>query len=169
MASFADSAWTDYHPREGRELEPEDKCLTTAADAETLRKLLGDRIADASKDASLLKSQDLAYLLYRWSDLTHDDGGTVKQWAAAQLATDEGVKQFAVAFTSYGWSQGLGMGGLGDLVARRTTRAQVKGLDRLMDVAEFRRRVEEVAVGGDSPEVSEFLEAWRRQERGTDD
>lgn len=61
------------------------------------------------------------------------------------------------------------MGGLGDLVAMRTTRAPVKGLDRLMDVAEFRRRVEEVAAGGTSPEVTEFLEAWRHQERGTDD
>ena len=169
MASFADSAWTDYHPREGKEPEPEDKCLTTAADAETLRKLLGNRIADASKDDSLLKSQDLAYLLYRWSELANDDGAVVKQWTSGQLATDEGVKQFAVAFTSYSWSQGLGMGGLGDLVARRTTRAQVKGLDRLMDVAEFRRRVEEVAAGGSSPEVSEFLEAWRRQEQGSDD
>ena len=92
----------------------------------------------------------------------------IKQWTAAQLATDEGIKQFAVAFTSYGWSQGLGMGGLGDRVARRTTRAQVKGLDRLMDVAEFRRRVEEVAAGGAYPEVAEFLEAWQ-QGLGTND
>lgn len=85
------------------------------------------------------------------------------------MATDEGVKQLAIAFTSYGWSQGLGVAGLGDLVARRTTRAQVKGLDRLMDVVEFRRRVEEVAAGATSPEVSKFLEAWQLQERGTDD
>lgn len=169
LASFADSAWADYHPREGKEPEPEEKCLTTAADAEALRKLLGDRIADASKNASFLKSQDLAYLLYRWSELANDDGVTVRQWTAAQMATDEGVKQLAIAFTSYGWSQGLGVGGLGDLVARRTTRAQVKGLDRLMDVVEFRRRVEEVAAGATSPEVSKFLEVWQLQERGTDD
>ena len=169
LASFADSAWSDYHPREGRQSEPEEKCLTTAADAERLRKLLGDRLADASKDSSLLKNQDLAYLLYRWSELANDDGVTVKQWTAAQLAIDEAVRRFAVAFTSYGWSQGLGIGGLGDLVARRTTRAQVKGLDRLMDVAELRRRAEEVAAGGASPEVTEFLEAWRRQEQGAED
>ena len=169
LASFADSAWADYHPREGKEPEPEEKCLTTAADAEALWKLLGDRIADASKNASFLKSRDLAYLLYRWSELANDDGVTVRQWTAAQMATDEGVKQLAIAFTSYGWSQGLGVAGLGDLVARRTTRAQVKGLDRLMDVVEFRRRVEEVAAGATSPEVSKFLEAWQLQERGTDD
>jgi hypothetical protein len=164
LARFADSAWTNYHPREGTESEPEDQCLTTAADAEALRKLLGDRIVDASKDASLLMNRDLAYLLYRWSELANDDGNAVKQWTAAQLASDEGVKQFAVAFTSYGWSQGLC-----DLVARRTTRVQVKGLDRLMDVAEFRRRVEKVAAGGVSPEVAEFFDAWQRQEKGTVD
>ena len=83
------------------------------------------------------------------------------------MASDEGIKKFATAFTSQGWSQGLG--GLGDLVARRITRAQVKDLERLMNVAEFRRRVEEVSVAGDSPEVSEFLDAWRRQERGEDE
>lgn len=169
LASFVDSAWTDYHPREGKEPEPEDKCLTTAVDAEALRKLLEERIEDASKNGLLLKSQDLAYLLYRWSELTNDDSATVKRWTTAQMATDEGVKQFAIAFTSYGWSQGLGMGGLGDLVARRTTRVQVKGLDRLMDVVEFRRRVEEVAARAMSPEVSKFLEAWQLQERGADD
>lgn len=37
-----------------------------------------------------------------------------------------------------------------------------------MDVAEFRRRVEEVALVGVSPEVSELLDAWRRQERRED-
>ncbi|OPZ86706.1 MAG: translation initiation factor IF-2B subunit alpha [bacterium ADurb.Bin429] len=31
------------------------------------------------------------------------------------------------------------------------------------------RRVEEVAAGATSPEVSKFLEAWQLQERGTDD
>jgi len=37
LADFADSAWNDYHPREGEEPEPEERCLTTAADAQTLR------------------------------------------------------------------------------------------------------------------------------------
>lgn len=165
LANFANSAWTDYHPREEQEPEPEEKCLTTAADAEALRELLKNRILDASKNASLLlKCQNLAYLLYRWRELANDDGVAVKQWAAAQIATDEGVKQLAIAFTSYGWSQGLG-----DFVAKRTTRVQVKGLDRLMNVVQFRQRVEEVAAGGMSPDVSEFLKAWQVLEQGTDD
>jgi predicted KAP-like P-loop ATPase len=167
LASFADSAWNDYHPREGSAPEPEEKCLTTAADAEALRKLLGDRIAEAAKNGALFGCRDLAYLLYRWCDLANDDGAAVKAWTASHLASDEGLKKFAAAFTAHGWSQGLG--GLGDLVARRTTRAQVQGLDRLMDVAEFRRRVEEVSIAGNSPEISEFLDAWRRQERGEDE
>jgi predicted KAP-like P-loop ATPase len=167
LASFADSAWTDYHPREGSAPEPEEKCLTTAADAEALRKLLGDRITEAAKNGALFGCRDLAYLLFRWCDLANDDGAAVKEWTASHLASDEGLKKFTAAFTSHGWSQGLG--GLGDLVARRTTKAQVKGLERLMNVAEFRRRVEEVSVAGDLPEVSEFLDAWRRQEQGEDE
>jgi len=168
LADFVASAWSEHHPREGEQQKSEENRLTTAADTAGLRKLLGDRIAVASKDGSLIRNQDLAHLLYCWSELADDAGAAVKSWMARQLADDEAVRQFAVAFTSYGWSQGLRTGGLGDRVAMRTTHAQVKGLERMMDVAEFRRRVEEVAAKGIYPEVVEFLEAWRRHKQGRD-
>lgn len=169
LANFADSAWNDYHPRKGKEPESEERCLTTAADAQTLREMLRDRITDAAKSGALFDNGDLAYLLYRWRDLSNDDGAAVRDWTTFQLATDEGVRRLAVAFTSHGWSQGLGFDGLGDLVAQRTTRAQVQGLDRLLDLARFRRRVEEVAAVGGTPEVAEFLNAWKRHDRGSDE
>jgi len=145
--------------------------MTTAPDAERLWELLEDRITVASKDGSLIRNKNLAHLLYCWSKRAGDDGVTIKQWAVPQLVDDEAVKQLAVAFTSYtsyGSSQRLGTDGLGDRVATRTILVQVKELEHVLDVVEFRKRVEEVAAKGIFPEVAEFLEAWRRQEQGRD-
>jgi predicted KAP-like P-loop ATPase len=164
LANFTDSAWTDYHHREGVEPAPEGQCLTTEADAQTLREILRGRIADAAKSGALLDNGDLLHLLHSWWRLSTDGGAALRDWTTLQLATDGGVKKLAIAFTRHGWKQGYGFSGLGDLVAQRTTNAQVQSLERLIDIAVFRRRVEEVAAAGGAPEVTEFLNAWQHQE-----
>jgi hypothetical protein len=78
-----------------------------------------------------------------------------------------GVRQLAKAFTSYGWSQGMGFGGMGDVVAKRVTSVRPRSMARLMDLYAFRKRVESVAAAGASPGVREFLEAWQRADQGT--
>jgi len=164
LARFADSAWGNYYPHEGQKAEVEAQCLTTEADAQKLRDMLRDRIADAAKDGALLNNRKLGYLLWRWLYLSNDNGAAVREWTTLQLAIDESVRKLAVAFTSHGWSHGFG-----DLVARRTTNAQVESLGQLMDVTRFRQRVEEVATTGQAPEVVEFLNAWQRQEQGNNE
>lgn len=165
LAEFTRSAWTDYHPREGKEREPSEKCLTTEADAEELRDLLRSRIEAAAADGTLLAHRDLPFLLYWWTDLTGDDSSTVHAWTSTVFATDGGVRQLAKAFTSYGWTQGMGFAGLGDAVAKRVTHVNPQGMARLMDLEAFRARVEALAAVGESPEVQEFLEAWQRADR----
>lgn len=167
LADFTSSAWADYHPREGKAPEPPENCLTTEVDAGRLRGMLLKRIEAAAEGGVLASNRDLTHLLYRWSDLADDDGTAVRAWTEAIYATDFGVKQLAIAFTSFSWSQGLG--GLGDLVAKRTTRVHMKGLEKLVDLAAFRKRVEEVAESGSMPEVVEFLDAWRRADQGVRD
>jgi hypothetical protein len=94
-------------------------------------------------------------------NLTTDDGASVRAWTSAAFATDDGVRQIAKAFTSYGWTQAMG-----DAVAKRVTRVSPQSMARLMDLDAFRPRVEAVAAAGASPEVQEFLEAWQRADRG---
>lgn len=166
LADFTRSAWTDYHPREGKERELPENCLTTEADAEQLCILLRSRIEAAAANGTLLAHRDLPSLLHWWVDLTIDDGAAVRAWTYAAFATDDGVRQLAKAFSSYGWTQGMGFAGMGDAVAKRVTRVNPTGMARLMDLDAFRPRVESVAVAGGSPEVQEFLEAWRRADRG---
>ncbi|MCZ2154943.1 MAG: KAP family NTPase [Bryobacterales bacterium] len=169
LADFTRSAWTDYHPQEGRQPEPPEKCLTTEEDAERLRRLLRTRIEAAAEDGSLAGHRDLSFILSWWVELAADGGAEVRTWTSALFATDDGVRRLAKAFTSYGWVQGLGMAGLGDVVAKRVTRVHPKGMEKLLDLEAFRKRVEEVAAAGNDPDVEAFLDAWRRADRGDRD
>ncbi len=111
--------------------------------------------------------------MFRWRDLAVDDGLEVKKWAKKKLKDDEMVAVFAKAFTTYSWSQGMGMFGLGDAVAKRNTNASVDSLDKLLDRDLLRKRVEEVAANGGTDDaakaVSDFLTAWKKKDAGDDD
>lgn len=96
--------------------------------------------------------------------MTTDDGASVRAWTSAAIASDDGVRQLAKAFTSYGWTQGMG-----DMVAKRVTRVSPEGMGKLMDLDTFRSRVEAIATAGADPRVQEFLDAWQRADRGKDD
>ncbi|WP_128002605.1 KAP family P-loop NTPase fold protein [Piscinibacter defluvii] len=169
LADFTRSAWNDYHPRDGKEREPPENCLTTEEDAGQLRTLLHSRIKEAAGDLTLLAHRDLPFLLHWWMELENDEGALVRAWTTAAFSTDDGVRLLSKAFTSYGWTQGMGFAGMGDVVAKRITRVSTKGMSRLIDLDLFRPRVEAVAASNTYPEVTEFLEAWRRADNGRDD
>lgn len=169
LADLSGSAYRDYYPINNNPREPEAKCLTTEADAIGLQALTLGRIRAASQSSELLKARRLARLLFVWRDLAEDDGAEVKAWTAVQFKDDATIATFARAFTTYSWSQGLGMAGLGDTVAKRHTRAGVDSLDKVLDLAAFRSRVEELnarnATDADGVAIREFLEAWRRHDK----
>jgi predicted KAP-like P-loop ATPase len=169
LIDFEQSAHRDYHPDNGRQPEPESKCLTTEEDANALRQQALSAIRKASQSGELAQSKRLAYLLFMWRDLAADEGAEVRVWTAEQMEQDAMIATFAKAFTSYTWSQGLGMAGLGDIVAKRNTRAGVDHLDKILDVAVLRARVEQLATRSSLNDTSgtaicEFLAAWKRRD-----
>jgi predicted KAP-like P-loop ATPase len=157
LANFTHSAWTDYHPQEGKEREPPENCLTTEADAMQLRVLLRSRIEAAAANGTLLAHKDLHFLLLKWAGLTNDDGAAVRAWTSAALNTDDGVRRLAKAFTMFDWTHGLG-----DAVAKRVARVNPQDMAGLIDLDAFRPYVEALVSAGEYPEVQEFVEAWRR-------
>lgn len=171
LIDFAQSAYRDFHPSAGKQPEPEQHRLTTEEDADALRQRALSRIRDASKSDELGKSkQRLAYLLFMWRDIAGDEGAEVKAWTAKQMENDAMVATFAGAFTTYSWSHSMGFAGLGDTVAKRTTRANVEHLDKILDVPALRVRVEQLAakdVSGDA--IREFLAAWKRHDANLDE
>lgn len=173
FVDFARSAYNDYHPRDGKQPSDEADCLTTEADADALHDLALKRIRKASKSSELASSKRLGYLMFRWRDLAAEDGLEVKKWAKKHMKDDAMIATFAKAFTSYSWSQGMGMFSIGDAVAKRNTQANVGSLDKVLDREQLRKRVEEVAAKGGSDTaanaVSEFLTAWKKKDAGDDD
>jgi predicted KAP-like P-loop ATPase len=169
LIDFTSSAYEDYHPREGKGSEAEANCLTTAMDAESLRDMALSRLRSSAASGELSRAKRLPYLLFRWRDLAADDGAEVKAWADAQMDNDAMIVVFAKAFTTYSWSQALGLGGLGDVVAKRRTDAAVDGLDNILDKGKLRRRVEELATRGglaeDADTIRTFLNAWIAHDR----
>jgi predicted KAP-like P-loop ATPase len=174
LVHFSESAYTDYHPREGKQPEPEENCLVLSADADRLKKKGLQAIQEAAKSGALIEHRHLPSLLYRWRDLGGKNGAAVKKWTKAQLGQDAVIPKLAKAFTSYSWSQGMGFAGLGDRVAKRNTRANVNSLELIMDRPEFRRRLEKLAAGNTlkGPEleaVNTFLEGWKRHDKNPRD
>lgn len=169
LVSFTESAYRNYHPREGRSPEPEENCLTTESDAEALRRKVLERIRIAAKSDELISNRRLPFLLFQWRDLANDDGKEVKDWTNHKLEQDATVVKLSEAFTSHSWTQGMGFAGLGDVVAKRHIRASVSGLESIMDKARFRARVEELSKRDDLPEdqmqiVRQFLTAWEQHD-----
>lgn len=169
LADFTRSVWDDYYPREGRERELPENCLTTEADTEALPGMLLDRLRLAMADGTLLASRELSFLLYSWANYANDDGVAVREFTTAALRDDDGVRRLAEAFTSHGWTHKMGFGGMGDAVAKRYSRVSPDSMAKLVNLELMRERAEAVVVGNEAPEVQEFLEAWRRADRGQSD
>ncbi|WP_063683456.1 KAP family P-loop NTPase fold protein [Bradyrhizobium stylosanthis] len=169
LVDFADSAYRDYYPREGRPPEAPERCLTTEEDANRLRERALQHIRNAAHSGALAGSRQLPYLLFRWRELAENGEEEVKVWTAEQIRNDRMIAVFAQAFTTHSWSQSLGMAGLADRVAIRNTRAEVSSLDKILDVPAFRGRLERLALDETSdPAIRTFLKAWKKQEHERD-
>lgn len=167
LTDFSSSAVVDHFPREGKEPKPPERCLVTKDSLPELKVLCLKAIDFSATTGKLLFHPQLPFILFGWRNLSKNDGSEVMAWTSNQLKIDKAVSAFAHAFTGESWSHS--MGGLGDRVTTRSFIAQTGSLEQVMDVSEFRRRLEELE-GCKSLDEQEkesvriFLEAWRKQE-----
>jgi predicted KAP-like P-loop ATPase len=159
------SAWNDHHPRQGREPPREEDTLCVEEHANKLVAMALEAINAAGENGSLIRHRQLHWLLYRWRDLAKDEGLLVKKWTSERLDEDGSLICFANALISYSWSQGMGIGGLGDLVAKRSAHVQLKGLQEILDIKKFRSQLEKLKQKlpqdhKDFDSVAGFLKAW---------
>ncbi len=125
LVDLSESAYRDYHPREGKSPEPEDRCLTTKDDADQLRKMALEKIVASAGDRTLLDYEYFPRALIRWDELAgNNDHKLAKAWCMERLAEDEAVEAFSKAFVSESWVTGMGGfgGGLGDTVSVKRDR-----------------------------------------------
>ena len=173
---FSNSAWGDYHPSgPDKEPTPEDKTLTTLAVAEQLQCRSLDLLRAAAANDAILASRNPARLLFYWDRLQPEGASEVMDYTTQALRDDTKLYHLASAFLGKSYSHG--MGGFGgtprDLVQRENDRAQVDGIDRLIDVDAFRRRLNEALKSDGLDEqhkstITRFLAAWERRNDGED-
>jgi predicted KAP-like P-loop ATPase len=167
-AYFVTSAIEDYYPRTGNSPEVEAKCLILKESVDYFKENFIDHINTVVANGELIKSSNLLYILFRWRDIANDDGVSVRKWTNKGLMDEKTLAAFAKAFTSYSWTQGMGMFGLGDRVAIRNTRAAIEHLEDIIDKERFRQRLEEIkdSVGltaQEKEDIRAFLDAWKKQ------
>ncbi|WP_240885021.1 hypothetical protein [Sphingomonas sp. SFZ2018-12] len=163
----------DYRPKEGEGVNL-DQCLVVEAALPELRSLALKKLKQAAHSGELIQKRDLIYNLYRWYDLSVDEGSEVKSWLAEQMKDDAVLVILAKAFTGESWSTGLGgFGGLGDRVSKRSVRAQITDDTPLLNAAAFRFQLERIVkerklTKEDLGAVEILLKAWDNR-RGTRD
>jgi hypothetical protein len=98
-------------------------------------------------------------LLFDWSRLQPDGSGEVIAFTTEAMQDDTKLCQLACAFLGKSYSHEIGgFGGApGDLVHRENDRAQIDGIDRLLDVDVFRGRL--------TASTSQLLRSCRNADR----
>ncbi len=174
MVDFVSSAISNHFPRGSKNPEPLEKCLVKKESIDSLKAYTLESIRRAAKAGQLIEQSSLMYILFRWRDLAADGGKEVGQWINARLKEDKSVAILAKACTSETWSQSMGFFGLADRVAIRSPRAAIDGLKTLLDLHQFRERLKAVSKGEtvtekEKEDISIFLDAWTKQEKGLED
>ncbi|MCI2393281.1 P-loop NTPase fold protein [Aliiroseovarius sediminis] len=173
---FSNAAWEDYHPSSpDRDPSSEAETLTTEVVAEQLLGRSLELLRATAANDTMLSTKNPARLLFGWDRLQPDGAGEVIAYTTQALEDDTKLYQLASAFLGKSYSHGMGgFGGEpGDLVQRENDRAQVNGIDRLLDVDEFRRRLNEALQSEalddrQKSTISRFLAAWERRDAGED-
>lgn len=167
LVDLAESAYRDYHPREGKQPEREDGCITTESDAVKLRTMALAKIEASAADGTLLNYERFIGILYRWDELAVTGANEkARAWCASQLENDVAIERFAEAFVSSSWSHGIGgFGSLEDTVAIRKDHVSKDNLSRFLDADDFKARVEALRDKSDPSalrhiKLKRFLDAW---------
>ncbi|MFZ2053358.1 MAG: hypothetical protein WAU81_04095, partial [Candidatus Aminicenantales bacterium] len=93
------------HGKYGARGRPEEEKIITLDHLLQLEEIALSKIEAAAEDNELLKSPEMAHVLYRWRDW----GGKepVRNWASKATASDEGLTNLLVGFLSKSYSMGM--------------------------------------------------------------
>jgi predicted KAP-like P-loop ATPase len=165
---FTERCVRHYQPRDdGQDRGPP---LVSQAAAEEFRATSLAKIAASAADGSLVRHHRLTRLLFAWSRLSPQGVAPVRAWTDASLHDDALVVALARDIPSESWSHGMGFDGMGDRVAQRSMRANVRAFESILDVPRFEARVTALLDAQTLPEGElAILRAFRDTPRGSHD
>lgn len=169
LVDFVSSAQGHY--REDRKDGPkrEEDCLITKTALPKFIALALEKIKTAAQDGTLIRHQDLFYILYRWRDFSSPD--KVKAWTDTLMSDDHALVILAIAFTGYSLIHHSGFDGLSDHTSTRKIQAQIDSHIDILDPQSFRSGLERIQAeqtldASSIATVSNFLAAWDRRVAG---
>ena len=170
LVYISTTAYHHHHPKEvGETSTPPEKCLMTETDAKCVRDLALHRIRESESNKTLIDAKNLPYVLFQWHTMAGETSTEVQDFCAEALQTEKGVAALARAFLGDTYIQSYSE--LGDEVCRKSDRAMVEGIAKLMDPNQFKMRLAEVMDESALPEsdkkiVKRFVIAWDAYDRG---
>lgn len=164
LANITISAWENYNPPQGKDVQDESKCLLTPEDVIIARDLFLDRMNRSSQNGTLIDTPDLFRTIYIWAKLAPSNN-EINEWMSKEIDKRDSLVKIAQGLTSQSWSQSID-----DLVAIRSDVAVVSGIGDFIEPALLRARIEALHEqlekgSADFEIVDRFLNAWKLQER----
>ncbi len=147
---FAERCLAYFQPREGRgNIGP---AIVAENVANEYRGIALGKLRRAAGDGTLIAHGRLVTLLFDWSRLSDEGVPEVRRWTDSQLANDDFIVAMAGVMVSVSYTQGLGLDGMGDRVARPVARLNAETYRDVVDFAAIEQRVGELLT---RPELTE--------------
>ena len=166
LVDFVSSAQGHY--REDRKNGPkrQEDCLITEDALPKFIALSLEKIKTAAQDGTLIRHQDLLYILYRWRDFSSPD--EVKAWTDKLMNDNSALVILANVFTGYSLIHHSGFDGLSDHTSTRKNQAQIDSHIDILNPQSFRSGLERIQAEQTLDDsslaiVSNFLTAWDRR------
>jgi predicted KAP-like P-loop ATPase len=152
--------------RDDKREENPDLFLVTPDHAASLKTKYLEKIRAAAKDTTLVHSERLGSILYRWLDWGSPD--EVRAWVANIASTPDGALVILRGLAQRGTTQGMD-----DRLGRVTWRVSLGELEKFLDLARFRTLIESLTRSNlndrDRNAVRAFEKALKRRSQGKPD
>ncbi len=114
-----------------KEPTPDEDQLITLDQLEELEKISAARISQSANEGRLLSAVDLAYILLRWKDWQRNT--ECNRWLEKNKDDEEFLILLLTSMLQVSLSHGLGVGGIGDRVSKKTYYVSLKFLKNFLD------------------------------------
>jgi len=170
LVDFAERMDSEQKPKAGGGVTPEGERFVDTDTANALVKMAMQRVKTDAKSNKLGKIERLMPFLYEIWRMLPNGPEEVLQITKTALKDDDFVLNLAFSSVGQTWSQGMGMVGLGDLVAVGKSKVNKTDISNVIDLDAFMARLIEIRDSGKITEARQkalgaFFQLWEEAEK----
>lgn len=152
LINFSNRSSREHSPANDEQRENQQEPFISNEVSNRIARLALDRLRAAAEDGSIVRQKRIMGLLLEWDDRGNE--GEVRQWTDAQLENNDFIINLAERLIRHSWTQGMGLFGDGDRVARRHDYVHLEPYTAVLDIPRFRTRVQQLLEDPNLPEDS---------------